>query len=112
MKTNIPVLSFIARNVTLLILVILCVGLSLNDAVFREAGPLAYIPVLFLLACALAILFRHLFWRSTADEFARTGEFRSAWWMGITAAERLRWTIGITLWLIACACLIASSIAR
>lgn len=112
---NTPVLSYLRRNYALLLAFVVSFLLFRWDALFQAAGPMIYIPVMFLDAVLIATIVRHFFWRHTADEFANRGEdggFREAWWVSINAAERVRWTIGITLGLIYCASLVAAALAK
>lgn len=111
-KTNIPVISFLARNVALLVCFVLALALFKWEAAFQAAGPLVYLPVLFVEAMLAALLVRHFFWRKSIDDYARIGGFQIDWFNELSKAERVRWTLGVTLWLIFCASLIAAAIAK
>jgi hypothetical protein len=111
-KHNIPILSYLWRNKSLLLCFAAAYLLTRWESVFQAAGPMVYLPVMFFGAVLAANLVRHFFWRKTVDEYARIGGFTNDWFNELTKAERAKWTVIITLSLIASASIIAAAIAK
>jgi hypothetical protein len=109
---NIPVLSYVRRNIALLVCYAASFALFKWEAAFQEAGPAIFLPMLFVQAVLLGTLVRHFFWRNTVDEYARMGGFANDWWKVLKPEERVRWTVVITLVLILCATIIAGALAK
>ena len=102
--------SFIKRYFAPLLALVAFVGVALSSVLFKQAGTLIYLPVLFFGACVCAFLARHLFFRNTLDKFVHN-EF-VATWATLDGATKLKLTL-YTLWVLFFgACVIAAGLIR
>lgn len=102
--------GFLKRYFAALLATAAFMGLALSHVLFKQAGTLIYLPVLFFGALVCAFLARHLFFRNSMDRFVHL-EFVQVW-NALDSTTKLKLTL-YTLWvLFGGACLIAAGLVR
>ncbi len=111
LKHNILILTFLARQWSLLACLALSVAVSLNETLFQIFGAIVYTPALVLTSAFIAALTSHLFFRKTIDLYIHSDGFMGDFW-ALAPDERMKYSFR-TLWvLFAVAGFIAGMLAK